>query len=78
MIRKPGVDRKHVGVWSEMIACAWLISDGFDVFKNVSFYGMTDIVAHKENKFTKIDVKTVSVAPRKDGRAYATLFKLSD
>lgn len=53
-------DRKHRGAYSELIACAFLLDQGYEVFRNVSAHGLGDLVAWKDGKFTVFDVKTVS------------------
>lgn len=59
--------RKHLGAQSELIACAWLLGQGFEVFRNVSPHGETDVLAIDETgKLWRFDIKTRSVenAPR--------------
>jgi hypothetical protein len=36
---------KHVGARSELIACEWLLAQGYEVFRNVSAHGPIDIIA---------------------------------
>ena len=55
------------GVISEMVACAWLSAQGYDVFRNTSPYGDADIVIRNGSKLTAVDVKTGVNA---DGRGY--------
>jgi hypothetical protein len=57
---------KHLGSQNELRACVWLIDHGYEVFRNVSAHGDTDIVAIKEGKFYRFDVKTGQYL--KDGR----------
>jgi Holliday junction resolvase len=52
------MDRKHVGARSELIACAWLLTEGYEVFRNISPCGHIDIVALKDGKTFYFDVKT--------------------
>lgn len=51
---------KHKGAMSELKASAWLLSQGYEVFRNVSQHGPVDLIALDletlETKF--IDVKT--------------------
>jgi hypothetical protein len=51
---------KHAGAKSELIACAWLLSCGYDVFRNVSPHGASDVVAIKGDELLKIDIKSNS------------------
>jgi|SRR5674476_703937 len=50
---------KHRGAHSEMLACAWLIEQGYEVFRNVSPFGDIDIVGWKDGVFEGFDVKTL-------------------
>lgn len=52
------MDKKHKGAYGELIACAWLLRNGYEVFRNVSPHGYADIVAVKDGIATFIDVKT--------------------
>jgi len=49
---------KHMGARSELIACAWLIEQGYEVFRNVSQHGLADVIALKGDLIFKIDIKT--------------------
>lgn len=55
----PVKDKKHRGAESEMIACAWLLANGYEVFRNVSQHGDVDIVGWKAGSFESFDVKTL-------------------
>lgn len=44
----------------ELIACAWLLKTGYQVFRNVAPQGPIDIVATKGGSVLKIDVKKAS------------------
>ena len=55
------MDNKHRGAHSELIACAWLLGNGYEVFRNISPYGLMDIIAIKDGQMLKIDVKTKNV-----------------
>ena len=48
---------KHKGSRTELLACAWLLHNGYEVFRNVSTYGPIDIVAFKKGKILLLDVK---------------------
>jgi hypothetical protein len=52
------MDRKHQGARSELLACAWLLAEGYEVFRNISQHGHADIIALKDGKAFYFDVKT--------------------
>ena len=52
---------KHKGARSELLACAWLLAQGYEVFRNVSSCGLVDIIALKDGRATLFDVKTWSL-----------------
>lgn len=52
------ITHKHKGAHSELIASAWLIEQGYEVFRNVSQHGYIDIIAIKDGIVYKFDVKT--------------------
>jgi len=39
------MDKKHRGALSELHAVAWLLEQGYEVFRNVSQHGPADIIA---------------------------------
>lgn len=45
------------GATAELKAQAWLLEQGYEVFRNVAQWGPADLVAFKEGKFSRIDVK---------------------
>jgi hypothetical protein len=49
--------KKHRGAHNELLACAFLLNEGYEVFRNVSPCGWADLIAYKEGKFLRIDVK---------------------
>ena len=58
------MDKKHRGALSQLQAEAWLLEQGYEVFRNVSIHGPIDIVAIKGDTILKLDVKTArSVSP---------------
>ena len=61
------MDTKHKGAHSELDACVWLLDQGFEVFRNVSLHGTTDIVAIKYDLILRVDVRTATAHTRKDG-----------
>ena len=46
------------GAISELTVCAWLLKQGYEVYRNVSFFGKVDIVAYKDGEYFAFDVKT--------------------
>ena len=61
-VRRTSVTRqKHRGGWAEVVACAWLLEQGYDVFRNVSATGPIDVVAVKGRETLYIDVKLLAV-----------------
>lgn len=63
------VERKHRGAYSELIACAWLLKEGYEVFRNVSPHGAADLVAIGNGEVLRIDVKTGGVHPLQPAQA---------
>ena len=51
-------EHKHKGARSELIACAWLLEQGYEVYRNVSQHGKVDLIAIKNDKMVYVDVKT--------------------
>lgn len=58
---------KHRGAFSELAATVWLLSRGYEVFRNVSQHGLIDILAvePKTKRILKIDCKSVGVTEAK-------------
>jgi hypothetical protein len=52
--------QKHLGAHSELVACAFLLREGFEVFRNISDRGQADLVAWKDGKLWPVDVKSGS------------------
>lgn len=48
---------KHKGAHAELRACAWLLEQGYEVFRNVSSHGKIDLVAIKDGEVRFFDVK---------------------
>lgn len=61
------MDTKHRGAHSELAACVWLLEQGYEVFRNISQHGSTDIVAIKYDCVVRIDVKTAHANTLKNG-----------
>jgi hypothetical protein len=51
------MNKKHKGAHMEIRAAAWLLEQGYEVFRNVSPYGEIDLVAIKDGVVTALDVK---------------------
>jgi hypothetical protein len=60
-LNRQAAQQKHRGAWAEMVACCWLLQQGYEVFRNVSPHGGTDIVAMKGAEVFKFDVKSRAV-----------------
>lgn len=63
----------QIGARNELLAAAWLISQGYEVFRNVSPAGPVDIVGMKDGCISLFDVKSATL--RSDGAIQ--LLKLS-
>jgi hypothetical protein len=59
MIVQEGTPRKHKAARAELLACAWLLQQGYEVFRNVSLSGFIDIIAYKNGETLKLDVKSI-------------------
>jgi len=58
----------HTGAAGELLVCAYFLSHGLEVFRNVSPSGPTDIVLQNGTKFLAVDVKSLrSPYTRTDG-----------
>lgn len=55
------ISPRNKGDISEYKAIVWLMEQGYAVFKSVATTGPVDLVAIKDNKIRKIDVKTASM-----------------
>jgi hypothetical protein len=51
---------KHKGTRSEFLAIAWLLGEGFEVFRNVSPHGHIDLIVAKNGEMIPIDVKSIT------------------
>jgi hypothetical protein len=69
-VRELPMDKGRKGAHSELIACAWLLDQGYDVYRNVSPVGMVDIIAIKGDEHLKIDVKTAVLRAPAVHRSY--------
>ena len=61
------VEKKHRGGYSELIASAWLLEQGFEVFRNLCDRGPVDLIVLKDGQTQLIDVKTVQILVTKAG-----------
>jgi Holliday junction resolvase-like predicted endonuclease len=52
--------KKHRGAHAELIAASWLLTQGYEVFRNVSPHGVADIIAinFETGERLLIDVKS--------------------
>jgi hypothetical protein len=55
---------KHRGAQAELIACAYLLGEGYEVFRNISPCGSADIIACKGSELRRIDVKSGTYHPQ--------------
>jgi len=65
------MSNNRTGAQSELIAAAWLMAMGYEVFRNLSPSGPVDLIAWKPGEDIKhlIDVKTVNTPyVRSDGK----------
>lgn len=60
------------GAVAELKACAWLLKNGYEVFRNVSATGKADLVAYKDDELILIDVTTGRF--KRDGITHAEYF----
>ena len=61
------VQTKLIGGYSELVAAAWLLETGYEVFRNVCAHGAVDLIAYRDGKTSYIDVKTVQVGVNGQG-----------
>ena len=63
------MNSKHKGAHSELIASAYFLSDGAEVFRNVSQHGPADLVVWypETNETIFVDVKTARPFVKTDG-----------
>jgi hypothetical protein len=54
------IESKHRGSWAELTACTYLLSEGYEVFRNVSVCGPIDLLACKDGEILRIDVSSSS------------------
>ena len=71
------MDSKHRGAYSELIASTYLLSLGYEVFRNVSQHGPADLVAWnpKTNETIFIDVKSGHKYRKTDGSTSIQVLK---
>lgn len=60
--------QKHVGARNEMVAVAWLLDKGYEVFRNVSQCGEIDIIATKSGELLRLDVKAAPAGNKQADR----------
>ena len=64
------------GLINEHRATVWLLEQGYEVYKNVLPIGTVDLIAIKDSKVIKLDVKTLKV--REDGPIFSWKIYLSE
>jgi hypothetical protein len=47
------------GAWAELVACGWLLKEGYEVYRNVSDRGLCDVLATRNGEYFKFDVKII-------------------
>jgi len=57
----------YKGVIHEMTATIWLMTQGYQVFKNVCPSGPIDLIAIRDTEIIRIDVKTATLKRQADG-----------
>ena len=61
---------KHKGALAELQACAWLLKQGYEVFRNISQCGVADLIAWKPGEPPiPIDVKRLHYTVTTDGKS---------
>jgi Holliday junction resolvase len=50
---------KHKGCHSELTGAAWLLENGYDVFRNVSSHGVIDLIGIRHGVVEFFDCKSV-------------------
>lgn len=60
--------QKHHGAHNELLAAAWLLGRGYEVYRNVSSHGPVDLIAFKNGELYKFDVKKCTRFPRHRAR----------
>lgn len=68
-------EKKHKGAWAELMACQWLLSRRFDVFKNTSHFGPVDVIGIRDGEVRLFDVKYIRMAPRTGGDRHEKVAK---
>lgn len=56
-MRDDNLSPSHVGAYTELIAAAWLMKQGYEVFRNLSPVGPVDLVGIKDGQTEYFDVK---------------------
>ena len=49
---------KHRGARSELLACAWLLENGYECFRNVSQHGPVDVIGIRDGVISLFNVKS--------------------
>lgn len=67
-MNKSNIPTTITGAMCELIASAWLLKNGYEVFKNVSPTGKADLIALKNGNTILIDVTKSNKYYHKDGK----------
>ena len=51
----------HMGAWAELVVAQELYNQGWDVYRSMGVHAPFDLVAYKERKFLRVQVKYKSV-----------------
>lgn len=70
--------KKHLGAHNELIACTWLLQQGYEVFRNVSPHGGdVDIIAIRGSETLYLDAKSAQYTKDKKPSEHANRLKAS-
>jgi Holliday junction resolvase-like predicted endonuclease len=62
--------QKHKGSLAELQACAWLLKEGYEVFRNVSQHGVADLIAWRPDGLPiLVEVRTATLRVAVDGKS---------
>ena len=60
-------DTSRQGDWAEMVAAAWLMGQGYEVYRNLGSTGDADLVCWLDGDLFRVDVKFTRPYVKKDG-----------
>lgn len=68
------MDPKHKGALAELLASAWLLKQGYEVFRNVSQCGVADMVAWRPGGLpVLVEVRTATLRAAADGKSCSVM-----